>query len=44
LQLFKKAYHINFDLLSDSDGEIAKSFGVPVKNGGTYEKTINKKH
>ena len=44
LSQFKEAYQLNFDLLSDSDGEIAKSFGVPVKNGGTYDKIINKKH
>ena len=44
LARFKEAYHLNFDLLSDSSGKIAAEFGVPLKKGGTYEKTVNGRH
>lgn len=37
LALFKKAHDLNFTLLSDPNGEIAKTFGVPVKQA---EKSI----
>lgn len=37
LKLFKEAHSLNFTLLSDPNGEIAKHFGVPVKEG---EKSI----
>lgn len=37
LQVFQKAHKINFPLLSDTTGSIAQSFGVPVRNGGTFE-------
>ncbi len=43
LNQFKKAYDLNFDLLSDADGKIAKAFGVPVRDGGIFEKVINNK-
>jgi len=33
-QLFKKAQQLNFALLSDEDGGLAKKFGVPVGKGG----------
>ncbi|MGQ1786842.1 MULTISPECIES: peroxiredoxin [unclassified Saccharicrinis] len=39
LELFKKANQLNFSLLSDIDGAIAQSFGVPIKQG---EKTIQR--
>lgn len=32
-QLFKKAYDLNFTLLADEDGSVAKAFGVPVTQG-----------
>jgi peroxiredoxin Q/BCP len=32
--LFKKAQKLNFTLLADEEGEIAKLFGVPVGKGG----------
>jgi thioredoxin-dependent peroxiredoxin len=32
--LFKKAQKLNFTLLADEDGAIAKQFGVPVGKGG----------
>ncbi len=44
LRLFKQEYNLNFDLLSDSDGAIAKMYGVPVNDGGTVEKTIGGKN
>lgn len=37
LKFFKKAHNLNFTLLSDESGEIAKKFGVPVRDGGTFE-------
>lgn len=36
-QLFKKAHDLNFTLLADVDGVVAKAFGVPVTEG---EKTV----
>jgi len=36
-QLFKKAHNLNFGLLADTDGGVAKKFGVPVTPG---EKTV----
>jgi peroxiredoxin Q/BCP len=41
LKLFKQAYDLNFTLLSDESGEIAKKFGVPTRNGGTITKEID---
>ncbi|MGV6845991.1 MAG: peroxiredoxin [Lutibacter sp.] len=40
LKNFKKVYHLNFTLLSDSSGKLAKLFGVPTKKGGDISKTI----
>lgn len=33
-QLFKKVHQLNFPLLADFDGKVAKQFGVPLKPGG----------
>lgn len=33
-QLFKEAWTLNYTLLADEEGEIAKTFGVPVSKGG----------
>jgi peroxiredoxin Q/BCP len=33
-QLFKKAQQLNFTLLADEEGNLAKQFGVPVGKGG----------
>lgn len=41
LAYFKEAYELNFDLISDSDGNISKLFGVPSKDGGTISREIN---
>ena len=38
LKIFKKAHNLNFTLLSDESGDVAKKFGVPVKDGGTITK------
>ncbi len=40
LKLFKQAENLNFTLLSDEKGEIAKAFGVPVSEGGAIKRTI----
>ena len=34
-ELFKKAQKLNFTLLADEEGTVAKQFGVPVGKGGT---------
>jgi thioredoxin-dependent peroxiredoxin len=41
LQLFKKANNLNFPLLSDKDGKIAKKFGVPTRDGGSITREID---
>jgi thioredoxin-dependent peroxiredoxin len=40
LRLFKQAENLNFTLLSDDKGNIAKAFGVPVGDGGTIKRTV----
>lgn len=40
-QLFKKAHQLNFTLLADTEGAIAKAFGVPTKAGGSIERTVD---
>lgn len=41
LKLFKKAHNLNFTLLSDESGEVAKKFSVPTSDGGTITKEID---
>ncbi len=41
LRLFKEAHGLNFTLISDIDGAIAKKFGVATRNGGSIEREIN---
>ncbi len=41
LKTFKKSEQLNFTLLSDKDGDIAKLYGVPVGEGGSITKTID---
>jgi peroxiredoxin Q/BCP len=46
-QIFKKVHNLNFTLLADEDGSVAKKFGVPVQKGGeiTYtDKQDGTKH
>lgn len=40
LKLFKEAENLNFTLLSDERGDIAKSFGVPLGAGGSIIRTV----
>lgn len=40
LRLFKEAENLNFTLLSDAKGDIAKAFGVPVGDGGAIKRTV----
>jgi len=41
LKHFKETYHLNFTLLSDSEGKLAEKFGVPTSNGGTITRELN---
>ncbi|MFB6319714.1 peroxiredoxin [Saccharicrinis sp. FJH54] len=41
LKIFKKAYDLNFPLLSDPDGKVAALFGVPTGNGGTITRNVD---
>ena len=43
LKVFKKAENLNFTLLSDESGEIARKFGVPTRDGGKVTKEIDGK-
>ena len=40
LRLFKLAENLNFTLLSDENGNIAKAFDVPLGEGGTIKRTV----
>jgi thioredoxin-dependent peroxiredoxin len=40
LKYFKESYQLNFPLLSDTKGNIAKIFGVPTKEGGSITREI----
>ena len=42
-QLFKRVHELNFTLLADEDGVVAKKFGVPSNEGGSIERKINGK-
>ena len=41
LKLFKQANDLNFPLLSDETGSIAKKFGVPVRDGGSITREVD---
>jgi peroxiredoxin Q/BCP len=43
LNLFKQANNLNFTLLSDVSGEIAKKFGVPIDKGGSNKRNVEGK-
>ena len=43
LKLFKKANDLNFTLLADPSGKIAKKFGVPTRAGGSINREVNGK-
>lgn len=36
-QIFKGVHKLNFALLADEDGTVAKKFGVPLKAGGAFK-------
>jgi peroxiredoxin Q/BCP len=36
-QIFKKVHKLNFTLLADEQGAVAKKFGVPLKPGGVIQ-------
>ena len=38
--LFKQTNNLNFTLLSDITGEIAKIFGVTIRDGNSFTKTF----
>lgn len=38
--LFKRAHNLNFTLLADTDGAVARAFGVPLRDGGTIERSV----
>jgi thioredoxin-dependent peroxiredoxin len=40
LKLFRQAENLNFLLLSDEKGNIAKSFGVPIGEGASLKRTV----
>lgn len=41
LALFKKAEALNYTLLSDPDGEVAKKFGVPLGEGSEIKREVD---
>ncbi len=43
LKLFRDAHHLNFTLLSDVNGFIARQFGVPIGKGGVFKTTLDGK-
>lgn len=43
LVYFKRANHLNFPLLSDTSGAVARAFGVPTRDGGTIKRTVDGK-
>jgi len=40
---FKKFHNLNFTLLADENGDVAKAFGVELKKGGTVKQKIDDK-
>src|SRR5207248_4776971 len=43
LQLFKKDSMLNYTLLADTDGAVAKKFGVPLEKGNEIKRTVEGK-
>jgi thioredoxin-dependent peroxiredoxin len=41
LKLFKIAHDLNFPLLADTEGKVAKKFGVPLREGGEITREID---
>ncbi len=40
LVYFKRANNLNFPLLSDTNGEVSKAYGVDTRDGGTIQREI----
>jgi peroxiredoxin Q/BCP len=40
-ELFAKAHALNFPLLADEEGRVARAFGVPLKAGATITKSVD---
>ena len=40
LKYFRDAHGLNFPLLSDVNGYIARLFGVPIRDGGSIKRTV----
>lgn len=40
LRVFKRANRLNFPLLSDTEGRIARAFGVPLREGDRIRRTV----
>lgn len=40
LKIFQQAYQLNFNLLSDATGEVARKFGVPIEEGATISREV----
>lgn len=40
-QLFKKMHSLKFPLLSDVDGKVANTFGVPTRSGGQITRLVD---
>jgi peroxiredoxin Q/BCP len=43
LKLFRQVHNLNFPLLSDVNATIARRFGVPIRDGGTFKTTVDGK-
>jgi thioredoxin-dependent peroxiredoxin len=43
LKLFRRAENLNFPLISDVKGELAKKYGVPLGAGGAIKRTVDGK-
>jgi peroxiredoxin Q/BCP len=40
-RLFRKVHNLNFPLLADEDGSVARSFGVPLRDGATITRSVD---
>lgn len=40
LKIFQQAHQLNFTLLSDATGNVAKAYGVPVSKGGSIKRKV----
>ncbi|MEZ6043596.1 MAG: peroxiredoxin [Planctomycetaceae bacterium] len=40
-KVFKKVHNLNFALLADEDGSVARAFGVPLRDGATIKKPVD---